>query len=662
MFRGSNKSGPLLPHGNLGGGGGGGLYGTARTTPKASISKSFIATVVWALVSFSLIGGGWLYCSRRMESTSVICDSIRCTVDHLKERVTTRSIIPRANMVRADLVRLKNGQEIDPSRLRRSAQRKLGHTYSLIYVEPDSEDDDDESYDSFADDDDSFDSYDDEEDSSEDDEGPDGSKIEKPGVATGETKASSPEAKKKAFIKRKETQRNKWAAERESQGLPAIKEPDERARHEIFDDEERFPGDAGTMRERQKKLFEDERLFEDEERLPGDAGTMRERQKKLFEDERLFEDEERFPGDAGTMRERETNEEAAMRDMERNSAEIRRMAEAQGMAAEDHGERARKAYEKHSRAQKDLERRDAPMKRVGNNLHNGRANTDTDGGSRNKGGGRATSSVGGQEEISGNEDRRVSPEGREASRAMEEEGGQDKQAVPRGNDYETLGDFVQAGARGARRSLLSRADRYKEARAAPAKRTKAEVEKDASKARETHRQGHGARGKRARKVARPIDDDDSEAPKRVEKKKHHHRAFHHKEDVPQEERHHVHPAYHHRKGEKKIEHGWRHQNRQWHGHTHLKKLGTTFSLGRSKARKRKEAINNYLSKKTKEIDFTDSKKWRAGGLWMIIVGCISAAFCLVIGDFNPRYCVFVCPMNAFLIVCSLILCPCCRIV
>lgn len=51
--------------------------------------------------------------------------------------------------------------------------------------------DDDESYDSFADDDDSFDSYDDEEDSSEDDEGPDGSKIEKPGVATGETKVTT---------------------------------------------------------------------------------------------------------------------------------------------------------------------------------------------------------------------------------------------------------------------------------------------------------------------------------------------------------------------------------------------------------------------------------------------------------------------------------------
>lgn len=63
--------------------------------------------------------------------------------------------------------------------------------------------------------------------------------------------------------------------------------------------------------------------------------------------------------------------------------------------------------------------------------------------------------------------------------------------------------------------FLLKQDRYKEARAAPAKRTKAEVEKDASKARETHRQGHGARGKRARKVARPIDDDDSEAPKRV---------------------------------------------------------------------------------------------------------------------------------------------------
>lgn len=42
-------------------------------------------------------------------------------------------------MVRAELVRLKNGQVVDPAVLRRSAQRKLGHTYSLVYLEPDSE-------------------------------------------------------------------------------------------------------------------------------------------------------------------------------------------------------------------------------------------------------------------------------------------------------------------------------------------------------------------------------------------------------------------------------------------------------------------------------------------------------------------------------------------
>ncbi len=42
-------------------------------------------------------------------------------------------------MVRAELVRLKNGQVVDPATLRRSAQRKLGHTYSVVYMEADSE-------------------------------------------------------------------------------------------------------------------------------------------------------------------------------------------------------------------------------------------------------------------------------------------------------------------------------------------------------------------------------------------------------------------------------------------------------------------------------------------------------------------------------------------
>lgn len=43
-------------------------------------------------------------------------------------------------MVRGEVVRLKNGKVVNPADLRRSAQRKLGHTYSLVYVEPDSED------------------------------------------------------------------------------------------------------------------------------------------------------------------------------------------------------------------------------------------------------------------------------------------------------------------------------------------------------------------------------------------------------------------------------------------------------------------------------------------------------------------------------------------
>jgi len=59
-------------------------------------------------------------------------------------------------------------------------------------------------------------------------------------------------------LEKKEAQRRMWAEERENKGLPPIKEPDEQAaargraggRPRRDDDEERFPGDAGTLREK----------------------------------------------------------------------------------------------------------------------------------------------------------------------------------------------------------------------------------------------------------------------------------------------------------------------------------------------------------------------------------------------------------------------------
>ncbi len=42
----------------------------------------------------SLIGGGWVYCSRNMEATSVKCDLKKCDVTELKSGVTTTLTIP----------------------------------------------------------------------------------------------------------------------------------------------------------------------------------------------------------------------------------------------------------------------------------------------------------------------------------------------------------------------------------------------------------------------------------------------------------------------------------------------------------------------------------------------------------------------------------------
>lgn len=53
MFRNTRGGGrdPLLPTAGGGRNGGGSLYGGMRRGPKPAISKSFVATVAWALVS-----------------------------------------------------------------------------------------------------------------------------------------------------------------------------------------------------------------------------------------------------------------------------------------------------------------------------------------------------------------------------------------------------------------------------------------------------------------------------------------------------------------------------------------------------------------------------------------------------------------------------------
>lgn len=68
------------------------------------------------------------------------------------------------------------------------------------------------------------------------------------------------ETRREAEAARKDVQRAKWAKDREERGLPPIKEPDEQklqngraAGGDDFEDEDRFPGDAATMRERNRQ-------------------------------------------------------------------------------------------------------------------------------------------------------------------------------------------------------------------------------------------------------------------------------------------------------------------------------------------------------------------------------------------------------------------------
>ncbi|CAN0342285.1 unnamed protein product [Ascophyllum nodosum] len=351
---------PLLPTpGNGRYGGGGSLDGAAKRT-RRNLSKSFIATVVWGLASVGLIYWGGVYSARQAESSTFTCNHCMCKFEDKKGDTVELTSIPRARLIRADIVRLTN-EVIVPNytTLKRATQRKLGHSYAIVYMKPDSEDDDDESCDSYEDGDDSCDSYDHEEDSSEDEGG------------WGAAPRVSQE-EKEAATRRRAEERARYTRERDEKrkrdGRPPLREPDQPLR---------LTPEISAL-------------------LAEDAGVH-------------DEQDDRFPGDAGNM--------------EQN-------------------------YRKKAR-------------------------------------------------------------------------------------------------------------------------------------------------------------------------------------------HHVHSRHHHGSGEKKVEGGWRHRNRQRHGHEQIKKLWTRFSLGRSKARERKAMIDKYARKEIHKVEFTDFKRWSAGGVWMVMLGFVSSAFCLVAGNFQP---------------------------
>lgn len=54
-----------------------------------------------------------------------------------------------------------------------------------------------------------------------------------------------------------------------------------------------------------------------------------------------------------------------------------------------------------------------------------------------------------------------------------------------------------------------------------------------------------------------------------------------------------------------------------------------------------------LTRRSHKVDVVDSKKWRAAGLWMMIVGFISTSFCLIVGNFQPRWYVLPAMMYVF---------------
>ncbi|CAM9756903.1 unnamed protein product, partial [Ascophyllum nodosum] len=659
MFRNARSTArdPLLPtSGNGRYGGGGSLYGAAKKRgTRPILSMSFIGTVMWALASVGLIYWGRAYCARRAESSTFTCSHYMCKFEDKKGDTVELTSIPRSRLIRADMVRVRNGEIVSNyTKLKRAIQRKLGHSYAIVYMEPDSEDEDDESYDSYEDDDDSYDSYDNEEDSSEDEGDNDERttipprKVKSPGKPGGRGAGAAPrvsQEEKEAAAKRRAEERARYTRERDEQrkrdGRPPLREPDQPQRFgitpEMFakiaeeEGDDRFPGDAGTMGEKYRDKVQhmnvsDNRYISTCTTSGANAyctwyavqskilskKTCRRMRNSIHARKNAKVNIERGRGNRNTSPDDPDNKPPSPKD--ENS----------------HGRLPRR---------KSIDQcRKYSVSGVGSYAENLEIR---------KGGGREISSI---SSLAAHARRcyvflcRLKPWNRSLPTGMEELE-ESLQGLNIAKD-DAIGRGGETGGAGGRRKLFAAKQPVKRdvSPRAP-KKTKEEIQEGATREREAHRKGHGHHNKKARKAAhtRTIEEEEAEELGEEEaappaKTVHHHKGFHHSDTgyVPQEARHHVHSRYHHGSGEKKVEGGWKHQNRQWHGHEQIKKLGTRFSLGRSKARERKTMIDKYARKEIHKVEFTDSKWWNAGGVWMIILGVVSSAFCLVMGDFQPR--------------------------
>ncbi|CAM9247025.1 unnamed protein product [Discosporangium mesarthrocarpum] len=691
MFRGNARRGdPVLPMAGMNGSGG---YGS-RNRGSPSISRSFMASIGWVLVSSILIVCGYVYCRARLEVTNFDCDKMGCILEKTVKGVKATSMrLARENVVRAELVRVQNGEIVNAGAMRRQAQRRLGYSYAIVYKTPDSEDDDDESYDSYEDDDDSYDSYEDSEDSSEseDDDDDDDDDDQGPRSRRGPGNSRPPPKPRQTNSAAKET----------------VQATEAKAA------QERFPGDAGTMDEvrrnnEQAALREREARYREaaerhsnmaqmhaetarignnlHDREPGSDRPRRPRRAEPDEPKDNIDDFH-APGHLTDSKEEAENLEREREREERENSEREREESIRRIERDERLERAqREALKKPGQGQAPGQRPDTDNESYqgGGGSDRGGANNalnqelpDTDGKDRNTAptkthtsdeDHRASASENKGEEGAGGRDAeikdlemRLAQEKRiqelqaqlQEAKAAQRQTGVNGDTPPGGGrrlssvagaevmdafDQEE-GEQIKGGGRklmAGRRTGTASASARARRNSKPSER----IVEEGHKERNVHREHHGHHMHRRPKAGQKEKDEDE--PKQM----HHHRSFHHKKKDPNKPQgpgthSHVHPSFHHNPGEEKVPHGWRHQNRRWHAHETSTILGTPFSLSRTKARSRMDAINNYVYKRGKgeardNVHLSDAKRWRPQGLWMMILGGISLAFSLVIGNFTPR--------------------------
>ncbi|KAG5177467.1 hypothetical protein JKP88DRAFT_242161 [Tribonema minus] len=105
-----------------------------RELPKVTPLK--LLSWCWTLFGLFLSVFGFLKCRSNSESSRIACDSTDCVVTMVRGgAVIEETAFPRVNLMSAELVRLYQGEIVDPTSLSRQKRRTTASSYAIKWLD-----------------------------------------------------------------------------------------------------------------------------------------------------------------------------------------------------------------------------------------------------------------------------------------------------------------------------------------------------------------------------------------------------------------------------------------------------------------------------------------------------------------------------------------------